>query len=107
MSDRFDSAEGSRSPAAVKSRPANPHGRLPAISVLILNVRQCSPMRAVLIFFRAALSAYVIFLIAVYFLQRSLIYLPSHEERTGSLLPWKANGQIIGYCRELASPGSV
>ena len=40
-------------------------------------------------------------------MQRSLLYLPSHDGESGALRPWVVRGVTIGYAREVSNPSSV
>jgi uncharacterized protein len=44
---------------------------------------------------------------AMFTLQRSLLFFPSHSEPSGLLQAWADNGDIVGYSREVANPAMV
>jgi uncharacterized protein len=39
--------------------------------------------------------------------QRRLIFFPTHDTADTALRPWVVGGGIMGYCREVANPGTV
>ena len=39
--------------------------------------------------------------------QRQLLYFPTHHSRNNGLSEWRHQGELIGYAREVASPGNV
>lgn len=41
------------------------------------------------------------------YLERKLLFYPSHHPHDNSLTPWIKDGQVIGYSRKAASPGNV
>jgi|HubBroStandDraft_5_1064220.scaffolds.fasta_scaffold162700_2 pimeloyl-ACP methyl ester carboxylesterase len=41
------------------------------------------------------------------YIQRKLLYFPSHRADNNGLAPWTRNGEIIGYSRIVASPRNV
>jgi pimeloyl-ACP methyl ester carboxylesterase len=51
--------------------------------------------------------AYVAVGVAVTVSQRSFIFFPTHDGFDTQLRPWVAGGQVIGYCRAVADPGTV
>ncbi len=52
-------------------------------------------------------AVYVVFCLFIFFIQRSLLYFPSHNDPSSRLLSWTADRQPIGFCREVASPKTV
>lgn len=50
---------------------------------------------------------YVLLIIACALFQRKLLYLPSHDGQSHGLSEWNHNGQLMGYARQVASPGTV
>jgi pimeloyl-ACP methyl ester carboxylesterase len=52
-------------------------------------------------------STYVLFCLLVFFLQRSLLYFPTHEPHADRLVPWVVDDQAIGYRQEVSSPQAV
>jgi len=50
---------------------------------------------------------YALFCAAIFLIQRALLFYPSHDEPTGHLDAWRADGEIIGYSREVSNPGTV
>jgi hypothetical protein len=53
------------------------------------------------------LGAYCLFCVLIFFLQRSLLYLPTRQAAATQLSPWVYDGKTIGYCREVSSPDVV
>lgn len=54
------------------------------------------------------LALYLILVIVVFLIQRSLLFFPSHETpRAGDLAPWRDGQQTIGFCREIPNPRAV
>jgi hypothetical protein len=43
----------------------------------------------------------------VYIKQRSMLFFPSHMSLRSGLVPWEAEGKIIGYSREAAKPRAI
>lgn len=39
--------------------------------------------------------------------QRRLIFFPTHDTADTQLRPWVVGGEVLGYCREVANPGTV
>ena len=54
-----------------------------------------------------SLAAYALLAIGTYFYQRSLLFFPSHQSPSSQLNPWRANGGIIGYCREVTNARAI
>ncbi len=52
-------------------------------------------------------TLYILFLAAIFFGQRSLLYFPSHVAPTSELVAWTEGGQTIGYCREVPTPRTI
>ncbi|MHB8900665.1 MAG: alpha/beta hydrolase [Thermoguttaceae bacterium] len=50
---------------------------------------------------------YALFCAAVFVVQRSLLFYPTHDAPGGSLTAWSEDGQIVGYCREVPNPDAV
>ena len=53
------------------------------------------------------MGLYVILAAAVYFLQRSMLYFPTHASPRSRLAPWSDGKGTIGYCREVPNPKTV
>ncbi|ADB17721.1 conserved hypothetical protein [Pirellula staleyi DSM 6068] len=56
---------------------------------------------------RNAVLLYLIVVIAMFLLQRQLLYFPSHDPPKGDLKPWLAEDRLIGFCREVAEPKTI
>jgi hypothetical protein len=52
-------------------------------------------------------GGYVVVAALIYIKQRSLLYFPTHYSAQSDLAPWTLNDEVIGYCREVASPKIV
>ena len=52
-------------------------------------------------------AAYVLLVLGTYFRQRSLLFFPTHLTPLSSLTPWRANGQVMGYCREVTNARAI
>jgi uncharacterized protein len=52
-------------------------------------------------------AVYVLFVLVVYFRQRSMLFFPSHRPGSGSLAPWTEGDWVIGYCREAPNPETI
>ncbi len=50
---------------------------------------------------------YVLILVLVYFLQRSMLYFPSHRQVASRLTPWSDGSRIIGYCHNVPKPQTI
>jgi hypothetical protein len=50
---------------------------------------------------------YVLILVLVYFLQRSMLYFPSHRQVASRLTPWSDGLRIIGYCHNVPKPQTI
>lgn len=55
----------------------------------------------------AAAAAYLILVIFCALFQRKLLYLPSHEKGNFGLTEWLEGDRLIGYSRQVPSPGAV
>lgn len=53
------------------------------------------------------LALYVLFVVAVYFRQRSMLYFPTHRKLSTTLIPWSDGSHTIGYCREVPNARTV
>jgi pimeloyl-ACP methyl ester carboxylesterase len=53
------------------------------------------------------LALYLILVVVVFLVQRSLLFFPSHEARSGELVPWRDGERTIGFCHEVPNPGAV
>jgi uncharacterized protein len=56
---------------------------------------------------RLAAITYILCSLFIFLRQRSLLFLPSHNAPNSPLTPWRAGTQLLGYCREIASPNAV
>jgi pimeloyl-ACP methyl ester carboxylesterase len=63
--------------------------------------------RSILLLLGLAVTGYMIVIVLVFVLQRSLLYHPSHDTAAGLLKPWIVRGTIIGYAREVERPTSI
>jgi len=54
-----------------------------------------------------ALGGYALVLALGIVLQRRLIFFPSHHDQENGLAPWKIDGGIVGYAREVLEPVNV
>jgi pimeloyl-ACP methyl ester carboxylesterase len=54
-----------------------------------------------------AVGIYLVVVVAMFLLQRRLLYFPSHDKPQGSLTPWRTQDRLIGYCREVARPDTI
>lgn len=52
-------------------------------------------------------AVYIIFCVILFFIQRSLLYFPTHRLSESRLDPWISAGATVGYCREVSSPDTV
>ncbi|MCA9104582.1 MAG: alpha/beta hydrolase [Planctomycetales bacterium] len=52
-------------------------------------------------------AVYLLVVVAMFLLQRQLLYFPSHEERASLLSPWQTEQGVIGFCREVAEPNTI
>jgi uncharacterized protein len=50
---------------------------------------------------------YVLIILLVYLLQRSMLYFPSHRQVSSRLMPWSDGLSIIGYCRNVPKPQAI
>lgn len=50
---------------------------------------------------------YVLLCLLVFWIQRSLLYFPTHNAPEGTLTAWVHEGNTIGFARELANPRTV
>ncbi|HEY3755035.1 MAG TPA: alpha/beta hydrolase [Opitutaceae bacterium] len=50
---------------------------------------------------------YLLALVIVFFVQRQLLYFPTHYSGHGNLAPWTRDGLVIGYAREVPAPRTV
>ncbi len=53
------------------------------------------------------LTAYLIVCVVMFFAQRSLLFIPSRDHVESTLTPWRHNGAVIGFCREVDRPRAV
>ncbi|HEY9154703.1 MAG TPA: alpha/beta hydrolase [Opitutaceae bacterium] len=53
------------------------------------------------------IGGYLVVATLVYTKQRSLLFFPTHDTAESPLTAWIVNGEVIGYCRETASPKIV
>lgn len=53
------------------------------------------------------LALYLLIVVVVFLIQRSLLFFPSHVARTGALTPWRAGQHTIGFCREITNAHAV
>ena len=53
------------------------------------------------------IAVYVALVTAVYFLQRSMLFFPTHAVPTSKLNPWSDGSRTIGYCREVPNARTV
>jgi pimeloyl-ACP methyl ester carboxylesterase len=60
-----------------------------------------------MILFALVALAYVTLVALVFFLQRSLLYFPSHHSVQTSLSMWTDSSRVIGYCREVSHPQTI
>jgi pimeloyl-ACP methyl ester carboxylesterase len=49
----------------------------------------------------------VLLVVGGHFLQRSMLFYPTHDRRESALTHWKSAGEQIGYAREVANPVNV
>lgn len=59
---------------------------------------------------RAAVRCCVVYAavcVILFFAQRSLLFLPTHNLSVSRLEPWGIDGVAVGYCREVPSPNTV
>lgn len=52
-------------------------------------------------------AIYAILCCILFFVQRSLLFHPTHHSQQRGLAPWREDGQIIGQCRELEQPNAI
>lgn len=64
-------------------------------------------VKAVINILGLAALAYVGLVILVYFLQRTMLYVPSHQSMRTGLSEWKSGDAVIGYCREVPEPETI
>ena len=64
-------------------------------------------MKSALNLLGLAVLAYVGLIVVVYFLQRAMLYLPSHHSMRTSLSEWKNGDALIGYCRKVPEPETI
>lgn len=50
---------------------------------------------------------YCLFCALLFFLQRSLLYFPTHHSGSTQLTPWLQDGETVGYCKEVPSPDVI
>lgn len=56
----------------------------------------------------AVLSAvYLVFVVVVYYQQRTMLFFPTHEARFTRLRPWSDGAHMIGYCREIPNARTI
>ena len=55
----------------------------------------------------AGAVAYLALVGVVAVAQRSLLYFPSHRQVGGPLAPWRVEGALLGFCREVEAPREV
>ena len=65
--------------------------------------RMLSLLRAVL----RCCVVYAVICAIVFFIQRSLLYFPTHHHGASRLTPWVSDGATVGSCREVPAPGVV
>jgi len=53
------------------------------------------------------LVVYSVMVTAVYFLQRSMLFFPTHAALSTKLIPWSEDNRTIGYFREAPNPHTV
>src|SRR2546422_8371249 len=53
------------------------------------------------------IAVYVAVVTAVYFLQRSMLFFPTHAAPSSRLTPWSDGSRTIGYCREVPNVHTV
>ena len=53
------------------------------------------------------LVVYSVMVTAVYFLQRSMLFFPTHAAPFSKLTPWSDGSRTIGYCREVPNAHTV
>src|SRR6266446_4404513 len=53
------------------------------------------------------LVVYSVMVTAVYFLQRSMLFFPTHGAPSSRLTPWSDGSRTIGYCREVPNAHTV
>src|SRR6266436_4987086 len=53
------------------------------------------------------LVVYSVMVTAVYFLQRSMLFFPTHAAPSSRLTPWSDGSRTIGYCREVPNAHTV
>jgi pimeloyl-ACP methyl ester carboxylesterase len=53
------------------------------------------------------LALYLLLVAVVFLIQRSLLFFPSHETRSGELVPWGDGERTIGFCRVASNPPAV
>jgi uncharacterized protein len=63
--------------------------------------------RRVLQYAAILLALYIVLVAAVFVLQRSMLYFPTHHTATGKLTPWVKDASTIGYCREVPNPRTI
>lgn len=54
-----------------------------------------------------AVVAYLGLVLLVYFIQRTMLYVPSHYLMRTTLSEWKNGSSLIGYCREVPEPEAI
>ncbi len=95
---------------------------LPALcAVWILRRELCSPaaarpcdtrglpvaLRRIVRGFAGCLSLYLLVCTLMFVGQRSLLYVPSQNDRQSLLQPWRYADETLGYCREVPDPQTV
>jgi uncharacterized protein len=70
-----------------------------------MSIRRIS--RGVLPYAAILLALYLVLLAAVFLLQRSMLYFPTHHAATGRLTPWLDGKRTIGYCLEVPNPHTI
>ena len=63
--------------------------------------------KRVLQFAAILLALYLVLVLAVFFLQRSMLYFPTHHAVSGKLTPWQGGKDTIGYCRAVPNPRTI
>jgi hypothetical protein len=65
------------------------------------------PRTAMLKWMLWGIGLYALACALLFFVQRSLLYFPSHHASLGRLKLWAPEGEAIGYCREVSNPQNV
>lgn len=70
-------------------------------------MKKSTPTRSLLRIAARCGVIYVVVCSAMFGLQRSLLYFPSHNAPEGRLSAWSEAGLVVGYCREVTNPDTV